>query len=119
MLHSMPLSKGLFLIALGAVITLSPGCRGRKPEAAPEPFGPIRPVADIRRDAAALTGQVVRVRGRLKEIRNLNPGQRFPWDVVYTVEDGSNSIPVHWFTQEKRPPELKPPSLPGGQVIVT
>src|SRR5207245_740173 len=71
--------------------------------APPEPFGPIRSIGQVRHDATSLTGQVVRIRGRVTEIRDLNPGHRFPWDIVYTVEDGSSSIPIHWFTQEKSP----------------
>jgi hypothetical protein len=85
----------------------------------PEPFGPIRSVAAIRRDAAALTGQIVRLRGRVVALRDLNSGQRFPWDVVYTVDDGTGALPIHWFVQEQRPKELKPPVLPDGTVIVT
>lgn len=84
-----------------------------------EPFGPIRSIGQVRHDTASLTGQMVRIRGRITEVRNLNPGQPFPWDVVYTVEDGSASIPVHWFTQEKSPKELRPPALPDQTVIVT
>jgi hypothetical protein len=85
----------------------------------PEPFGPIRSIGEIRHDAATLTGQVVRIRGRITALRDLNPGHRFPWDIVYTVEDGSSNIPVHWFTQEKSPQDPRPPTLPDQTVIVT
>lgn len=95
------------------------GCRPRPPAAPPEPFGPIRPIRDIQQNAAQLMGQVVRLRGKLTQVRNLNPGQPFPWDVVYTVDDGTGSLPVHWFTQEKAPKAPKPPVLPNGEMIVT
>jgi hypothetical protein len=105
------------IAALGLFLTR----RVRQPglPAPPEPFGPIRSIGQVRHDAASLTGQIVRIRGRITDIRDLNPGQPFPWDVVYTVADGSSQIPVHWFTQEKRPKELRPPTLPDRQVIVT
>jgi hypothetical protein len=101
----------------GAVALL--GCRSRQPEVAPEPFGPIRSVREIRSEAGTLVGQVVRLRGRVKEMRDLNPGMSFPWDVVYTVEDGTGSVPVHWFTQEQSPKARQPPALADGAVIVT
>ena len=104
--------------ALGLYLVRPAGHPG-VPTAPPEPFGPIRSIGQVRHDAASLTGQIVHIRGRITELRNLNPGQPFPWDVVYTVEDGSSSISVHWFTQEKSPKELRPPTLPDQTVIVT
>ena len=71
------------------------------------------------RDAATLMGQVVRLRGRLTVLRDLNSGMPFPWDVVYTVEDGTGTMPVHWFTQEQSPKGRRPPVLAGSIVIVT
>jgi hypothetical protein len=111
-------AAGLTSLALGLIVTL-PGCRAHRLELPPEPFGPIRAIRDLHRDAAALTGQMVRLRGRIVATRNLNPGQPFPWDVVYTLDDGTGTVPVHWFVQEPAPKDLKPPTLPGGSVIVT
>jgi hypothetical protein len=112
------------IAALGFFLALSirrhPG-----PTTPPEPFGPIRSIADIRRNAATTrfagtpTGQMVRLRGRVTALRDLNPGQLFPWDVVYTVDDGTGTVPVHWFVQEQRPGGVKPDTLPGDTVIVT
>ena len=39
--------------------------------------------------------------------------------MVYTLEDDTGAIPVHWLAHEKRPKEIKPPALPAGEVIVT
>jgi hypothetical protein len=121
----------LLAIVLAAVIAALvfflalPTRRRPAPAPPPDPFGPIRSIADIKRDAATTrfagtpTGQAVRVRGRLTNLRDLNPGQFFPWDVVYTVDDGTGTLPVHWFVQEQRPGGVKPDTLPGDMVIVT
>ena len=106
------------IAALGLFLT-RPARHTGVPTAAPEPFGQIRSIGQVRHDAALLAGQIVRIRGRVTKIRDLNPGQRFPWDVVYTLEDGSSQIPVHWFTQEKSPKDVRPPTLPDRMVIVT
>jgi hypothetical protein len=106
----------------GAALALLalPACRRAEPPAPPAaPFGPIRAIQEIRQDAATLAGQVVRVRGRLTALRDLNAGMPFPWDIVYTVEDGTGSVPVHWFTQEQSPKGRRPPVLAGNVVIVT
>jgi hypothetical protein len=98
------------------------GCQSRRsaaPPPPPDPYGPLRTIADIRQNAATLTGQMVRLRGRLTDLRNVNPGMPFPWDVVYTVDDGTGTIPVRWFTHEPAPKDPKPPTLPEDQVIVT
>src|SRR5688572_17652670 len=89
------------------------GCRSRTPAAPPDPYGPIRSIQEIQSDAASLAGQVVRLRGRMTEVRDLNPGMSFPWDVVYTVEDATGSLPVHWLTHEQSPKERRPPVLAG------
>ena len=91
------------IVALGLFLARPARHPGVPTAAPPEPFGPIRSIGQIRHDAASLTGQIVRIRGRVTQVRDLNPGEPFPWDVVYTVEDGSASIPVHWFAQEKSP----------------
>jgi hypothetical protein len=120
-----PKTSRLFLAGglAGAIAALVlwlafPARRRASPAPAPEPFGPIRSVAAIRHEAAALAGHRVRLRGRIVAVRDLNPGQPFPWDVVYTVDDGTGTLPVHWFVQERRPKELKPPVLPDGTVMV-
>jgi hypothetical protein len=95
------------------------GCRAHRAEPPQEPFGPIRAIRDLQRDAATLTGQMVRLSGRIAATRNLNPGEPFPWDVVYTVDDGTGTVPVHWFVQEPARKGLKPPALPDGTVLVT
>lgn len=102
----------------GAAVTL-PGCRSRQPEAPPQPFGPVRSIRDIRSEAGELVGQVVRLRGRVTAVRDLNPGMPFPWDVVYTVQDDTGAVPVHWLTHEQSPKERQPPALADGEVIVT
>jgi hypothetical protein len=96
-----------------------PGCRRAATPAPAAPFGPIRAIRDIQQDRPALVGQVVRLRGRITSVRDLNPGLSFPWDVVYTVEDGTGAAPVHWFTQEQSPKGRKPPVLAGDTVVVT
>jgi len=117
---SLLLAIGLAAAIAALVIFLAlPTRRHPSPASPPEPFGPIRAIAAIRRDAAALTGQIVRLRGRVVALRDLNAGQRFPWDVVYTVDDGTGTLPIHWFVQEQRPKEVKPPVLPDSTVIVT
>jgi RecJ-like exonuclease len=105
-------------LLVGAAVAL-PGCRSRQREAAPEPFGPVRSIRDIRSQATELVGQVVRLRGRVTDVRDLNPGMPFPWDVVYTVEDETGTLPVHWFAQEPSPKERKPPTLAENSVIIT
>ena len=97
-------------VALALLLVL-PGCRPTKPASRPDPFGPIRSIQEIRQAAPALAGQVVRLRGRIGSVRDLNPGMPFPWDVVYTLEDNTGSIPVHWLSHEQRPKEIKPPAL--------
>jgi hypothetical protein len=111
----------LIIVAMAAVgwFFTRPLRHPRVPPAPVEPFGPIRSIAQVRQDAVSLTGKIVRVRGRLTAIRDLNPGERFPWDVVYTVQDATGQIPVHWFTQEKSPKDLRPPTMPQQEVIVT
>jgi hypothetical protein len=93
----------LLLVALAA---LALGCPSRRTGAPPPPadsYGPIRSIADIRQNAATLTGQMVRLRGKITNLRNVNPGMPFPWDVVYTIDDGTGTIPVRWFTHEPAP----------------
>jgi hypothetical protein len=117
---SLLLSLGLAAAIAALVLFLAlPTRRHPSPAPQPEPFGPIRSIAAIRHDAATLTGQVVRLRGRVIALRNLNSGQRFPWDVVYTIDDSTGTLPIHWFVQEQHPEELKPPVLPDGTVIIT
>ena len=123
---SVRLAIGVAAATAALVLFLAlPTRRHPSPAPPPEPFGPVRAIAAIGRDAAttrfagAPTGQMVRLRGRVVALRDLNPGQRFPWDVVYTVDDGTGTIPVHWFVQEPHPEELKPPVLPDNTVIVT
>jgi hypothetical protein len=106
-------------VAVAVLLVARSARQGAPPVLSAEPFGPIRRVAEVRQGVSTLMGQVVRVRGRLTGLRDLNPGQPFPWDVVYSVEDGTGFLPVHWFVQQQSPKERKPPVLPGDQVIVT
>jgi hypothetical protein len=110
------------ILLLAALTLAAVGCQSRRAAPSttpPDPFGPIRSISDIRQNAATLTGQMVRLRGRITGLRNLNPGMPFPWDVVYTVDDGTGTLPIRWFTHEQAPKDPKPPILPDGQVIVT
>ena len=110
------------VLLAGTTLGLLPGltaCRRTPPAPPAEPFGPIRANREIRQAAPTLVGQVVRLRGRITSVRDLNSGLSFPWDVVYTVDDGTDTVPVHWFTQQQSPKERKLPTLAGNTVIVT
>ncbi len=118
-----PMRTAVLILAAGLGVAgllarLSPR-RAAPPVMAPDPLGPVRSVGEVRDAAATLAGSVVRLRGRITGCRDLNPGQPFPWDVLYTVTDATGSVPVHWFAQQPGSKDRRPLALPGDRVIVT